>query len=185
MLVTRFFLSPNRLIDYSPMSLPSLMLFGRIRTQPPQNDSMNIDDSGLFNDASSSSFTAYPNTPTDISSINEVNSTTNYGADIADSWESAALRFPSLFTNDFISTAVFSLSRESNADSASCRRVSLLGRRSPSLSSVVSRSKNGRGLLSSLLLTPPAGFAIMQGHHSRPATVHAADFESILHHLSH
>ena len=80
---------------------PSLTEFGRKRTPPPQNDAMNVEDSGLFNDASSSSFTAYPNTPTDITSINEVNSTTNHGADIADSWESAALRFPSLFTDDF------------------------------------------------------------------------------------
>ena len=84
------------------------------------NDAMNIEDSGLSNDASSSSFTAYSNTQTDITSIKEVNSTTNHGADIADSWERAALRFPSLFTNDFSPTAVSSLSRDSHADSASC-----------------------------------------------------------------
>ena len=110
------------------------------------NDAMNIEDSGLSNDASSSSFTAYSNTQTDITSVNNANPTTNYGTDVTASWESAVLRLPSLFTNDFSPTAVSSLGRESNADSASCRRVSLLERHSLSLSSVVSRSKNGRGL---------------------------------------
>ena len=76
------------------MSL-SLMVFGRIRTPPPQNDGMYTEVSGLFNDASSSSFTTYSNTQTDITSKNNVNSTMNYGAVISVSWESDALRFPS------------------------------------------------------------------------------------------
>ena len=58
------------------------MVFGRIRTPPAQNDAMNIEVSGLFNDASSSSFTAYSNAQTNITSINNVNSTTNYDADV-------------------------------------------------------------------------------------------------------
>ena len=102
------------------MTLPSLTEFSRKRTPPPQNDAMNVEDSGLFNDASSSSSTAYSNAQTDTTSTNNANSTMNYGADVTVSWESAALRFPSLFTNDFSPTAVSSLSRESNADSASC-----------------------------------------------------------------
>ena len=77
------------------MSLPSLMVLERRRTPPPQNDAMNIEDSRLFNDTSSSSFTVYSNTQTDITSKNNVNSTMNYGAVISVSWESDALRFPS------------------------------------------------------------------------------------------
>ena len=108
---------------------------------------MNIEESRLLNDASLTNYLR--------------KSTPNYSVDVAVSWVSAALRFPSLFTNDFNSTAVSSPGRESNADSAYNKRASLLRRRSLTLSSVVSRSKNGRGLLSLLLLTPPAGFAIM------------------------
>ena len=74
------------------MALPSLTVFGRIHIPPSQNDAINIEDSGLFNDASSSAFTAYSNARTDITSINNVNSITNYGADVAVSLESAALR---------------------------------------------------------------------------------------------
>ena len=129
----------------------------QVQAMSETNDAMNIEDSGLSNDASSSSFTAYSNTQTDITSVSNANPTTNYGTDVTASWESAVLRLPSLFTNDFSPTAISSLSREFNADSASCRHVSLLGRCSLSLSSVVSRSKNGRGLLSLLLLTPSSG----------------------------
>ena len=132
------------------------MVFGRIRTPPAQNDAMNIEDSRLFNDASSSSFTTTSNAQTNTASINNVNSTMNYGEDIAVFWESAALRFPSLFTNDLSPSASSSLGRESNADSASWL-VALLGRHSLPLKSVVSRSKNGRGLLSLALLTLSSG----------------------------
>ena len=55
---------------------------------------MYIEVSGLFNDASFSSFTTYSNNQTDITSINNVNSMMNYGADVAVSLESAALRVP-------------------------------------------------------------------------------------------
>ena len=121
------------------------------------NDAMNIEDSGLSNDASSSSFTACSGAQTNTASVNNVHSTMNYGADVAVSWKSAAMWFPSLFTNDFSPTTISSLGRESTTDSSSCQRSSLLGRRSLPLSSVVSRSKNGRGLLSLLLLTPSSG----------------------------
>ena len=47
------------------------------------NDAMNIEDSGLSNDASSSSSTAYSNAQTDTTSTDNENSTMNYGADIA------------------------------------------------------------------------------------------------------
>ena len=61
------------------MTLPSSTVFGRIRTPPPQNDAMNIEDSEL----SSSSFTAYSNSQTDTASMGNVKSTMNYGADVA------------------------------------------------------------------------------------------------------
>ena len=70
------------------------------------NDAMNIEDSGLSNDTSFSSFTAYSNTQTNNTSVNNANSTTNYGADAIVSWESAVLRLPSLFTNDFSPAAL-------------------------------------------------------------------------------
>ena len=88
------------LSDEGNDSPPSLTEFGRKRRPPPQNDAKDVEDSGLFNDASSSS-TAYPDAQTHTTSTNNANSRMNHGADVAIFWESAALRFPSLFMNDF------------------------------------------------------------------------------------
>ena len=42
-----------------------------------------------------------PTLKTDITPVNNAGPAASYGADDTVSWESAALRFPSLFTNDF------------------------------------------------------------------------------------
>ena len=129
----------------------------QVQAMSETNDAMNIEDSGLSNDASSSSFTTYSNTQTDITSICEhkrVSSLTNYSATVAVSWESAALRFPSSVTNNLSLSAVSSLGRESNADSASCRRVSARTTFATAIVGGFEILERMRGLLSLLLLTP-------------------------------